>query len=146
MNPEQSMPPADQEAAQKVVLGCLKLLFAKETHGFLVKGLKGPGPLPQKLATETVGVLKLFSSRVSGGQIPRRVLLPAASMVLLEVAKFAAKAGLAKPTGNDIKQAGNLLPPLLMKAFPPGGTPPATAPAAQPPAVAPAPAGMIGGQ
>jgi hypothetical protein len=140
------MAPADQQAAQKVVLGCMKLLFDQSTHPYLLEGLKKAGPLPQKLATETVGVMKMFSSRVTNGQIPRQVLLPAASLLLLEIAKFAAKAGLAKPTGNEIKQAGNLLPPLLMKAFPPaGGQAPAAAPAAQPAPAAPAPAGLIGG-
>lgn len=135
------MTPADQTAAQKVVLGCSKLLFAKETHNMLVQGLKRDAPVATKLAMETVGVMKQFASRVTGGEIPRQVLLPAATMLVMEVARFAGKAGLLEVKGEDVKQAIRMLPALLVKAFPP---PAAGQPAAAQPA--PAPGGMIGGQ
>jgi hypothetical protein len=142
MTPDtKAMAPADQAAAQKVVLGCSKLLFAKETHDYLVNGLKRPGPIAAKIAAETVGVMKLFASRVKG-EIPRQVLLPAATMLVMEIARFAGKAGFGEPSGKDVKDAIRMLPALLMKAFPPPAGP--AAPGAVQPA-APAPGGMIGG-
>lgn len=133
------MAPADKEAAKKVVLGCLKLMYDKATHQHLVQAMQGPAPMPMKLAASTVGVMKMFATRVQG-QIPRQVLIPAASMVVLEIAEFAAKAGFGKPTGADVKAAVQLLPKLLKDAFPNKGAPgqPAQAPTAPAPAAPPA--------
>lgn len=138
-----NMNPADSQAARKVVLGCMKLLFDPKTHGLLVADLKKDAPMPAKLAMAAVGVMKTFSLHVTNGQIPRQVLIPAATMLLLEIAKFMAKAGLGKPTGKDIAAAGPLLVNLVKQAFPAGGgAPTAAAPAAAPAAQ---PAGMIAG-
>lgn len=135
------MAPADAAAARKVVMGCSKILFDKSTHDYLVAGLKADQPMPVKLASQVVGVMKLFASRAQG-EIPRQVLLPAGAMLILEVAKFIKEAGFGEPTGKDIAEAGPLLEKLLLKAFPPpggGGQPAAPQPAAPQP-------GLIGGQ
>ena len=126
------MKPEDSEAAKKVVLGCMKLMFDKATHQHLVDGMQGPAPMPEKLARNVVGVMKMFAGRAQG-QIPRQVLIPAATMLVMELAEFVAKSGLGKPTGADVKAAVGLVVKLVKEAFPAGGTPPAQ-PAAQPPA------------
>lgn len=136
----QQMNPADAAAARKVVMGCSKILFDAKTHQHLVAGLKADQPMPVKLASNVVGVMKLFAGRVQG-EIPRQVLLPAGAMLIMEVAKFIKEAGLGEPTGKDIAEAGPILEKLLLKAFPAKGAAPA--PAAPQPAAPQA--GMIGG-
>lgn len=131
------MPPADAAAARKVVMGCQRILFDKATFQHLKAGLTSGQPMPVKLASNTVGVMKLFADRAKG-EIPRQVLLPAGAMLLLDVAKFVHEAGFGDPTNKDIADAKALLEQLLVKAFPP-------APAAQPAAPGPQP-GIIGGQ
>jgi len=139
-NPQ--MPPADAAAARKVVMGCQKILFDKSTFQYLKAGLMSKQPMPVKLASNTVGVMKLFADRVQG-EIPRQVLLPAGAMLILDVAKFVHEAGYGDPTNKDISDAKSLLEQLLVRAFPmkAAGAP---APAAPAPAAAPQ-AGMIGG-
>jgi|GEM_PF-4943116 len=148
MNPREKMSPEDTKATQKVVLGCMKILFDKSTFQYLKAGLSSDKPMPEKLASETAGVMKLFAGRVQG-EIPRQVLLPAGVMLMLEVAKFMSEAGFGEPTGADIKAAAPLLVQYLKKAFPAAGGAPAAPAQASPQAapVAPAPAapGMIGG-
>lgn len=133
----QAMPPADAAAARKVVMGCQRILFDKATFQHLKAGLTAKSPMPVKLASNVVGVMKLFADRVQG-EIPRQVLLPAGAMLLLDVAKFIHEAGYGDPTNKDITDAKALLEQLLVKAFPPKAAP-APAPAAPQ-------AGMIGGQ
>jgi len=150
MNPREKMSPEDSKAAQKVVLGCMKILFDKSTFQYLKSGLSSDKPMPEKLASETAGVMKLFAGRVQG-EIPRQVLLPAGTMLLLEMAKFISEAGLGEPTGDDIKAAAPLLVQYLKKAFPAGGSGAPAAPAQAGPQAAPVPPapaapGMIGGQ
>lgn len=138
----QGMTPEDSEAAKKVVLGCLKIMFDKSTHQYLVQGMQGTAPMPQKLATNVVGVMKMFAGRANG-EIPRQVLIPAASMLVMELAKFAGEAGLGKPTGADVKAALQLVVKLVKEAFPAGGQAPQQ-PAAAPQEQPAAPQGLIG--
>lgn len=128
-----TMNPNDQLAIRKVVMAGMKVMYDPKTFPEFKQGMLKQMPMPQKLATEAAGLMKLLQDKAQGA-IPRQILLPAASMLLLEIAKFMSDAGFGKPTPQDIKAAGQVLLQLMPKAFP---KPPVDGqPAA--PAVAPA--------
>ncbi|MDP3939812.1 MAG: hypothetical protein Q8R92_16970 [Deltaproteobacteria bacterium] len=139
------MNPKDQAATQRVVLAGKKIMFDPKTFPILMKGIKGDMPMPDKLATEAVGLMKMLQDKANGS-IPIQVLLPAAAMLMLEIAKFMRDSKQGDPTPEDIKAAYPKLVALLQKVFsnagaaPPGQT---AAPSPQPVAAAPAP-GLMG--
>lgn len=148
------MNPKDMEIFQRVVLAGMKLMFSEKTFAMLKTGMtKQDVPLPQRLAMETAGLMKMLMEK-SAGKIPKQLIAPIGAMLLMEMGKFMAEGGVAQPNDKDISEATGLLFKLLFKMYGGGGQPqpqqvPA-APAAQPvPPVPPqppaAPAGMIQG-
>lgn len=131
------MNPNDQLATRRVVLAGMKLMYDVKTFPTFKQGMMKKMPMPDKLATEAAGLVKMLQDKANGS-IPRQVLIPAASMLMLEIAKFMEDVGLAKPTPEEIKQAYAKLVPLMAKAFPnvPPRSAPAT-PASAPPAAPP---------
>lgn len=134
------MTPNDQIATKRVVLAGMKLMYDEKTFDTFKAGMMKQAPMPDKLATEAAGLIKMLQDKANGS-IPRQVLIPAASMLMLEIAKFMKDAKIAAPTPEDIKAAYAKLVPLMAKAFPNvqpriGGAP--AAPAVPP---APVPAG-----
>lgn len=118
MSPEmqQGMPPdqqgggipqevqSDQEAAQKIVLACLTIMYDPKTFPIFKQGLSSGKPIPDILATETAGLVKMVDDRTQHN-LPKRLLPMVALMVLLEMAKFMTDAGLGEPSEQDIKAA-----------------------------------------
>ena len=152
------MPVQDQESLQKVVMAGMKLMYDPKIFPMFEQGLKSKAPLPDMLAAQAVGLLKLLMDK-SQGTIPKNVILPAAVMLMLEMGDFMVKAKMAQPTQADMQAAVKKVVELAMKVFgAPGGgaaTPPGAgmpAPGAMPPGGAgmpppqqPAPqTGMIG--
>ena len=111
------MNPQDQAATARVVIAGKQLMYAKETFPMLKQGMMKKGPLADKLAAEAVGIVKMLQDKANGS-IPRQVLIPAASLLLVEIAKFMEDAGLAQPTPQDIKAAGAKLIAMMQQAFP----------------------------
>lgn len=142
------MNPKDMEIFQRVVLAGMKLMFSEKTFAMLKSGMtKQDVPLPQRLAMETAGLMKMLMEK-SAGKIPKQLIAPIGAMLLMEMGKFMAEGDVEKPTSDDINQGTVLLFKLLFKMYGGGGQP-QQAPAApaqpappQPPA---APAGMIQG-
>ena len=130
------MNPQDQAAVQKVVLAGKKLMFDPKTFATFKQGMTKNMPMPDKLATEAAGLMKLLQDKAQGA-IPRQVLLPAAAMLLIEIAKFMQDAKLGAPMPQDLKAALTKLVPLLLKVFPNKAqqpqAPAAPMPSAQPP-------------
>ena len=111
------MSPNDVENTRKIVLGCMKILYNKGTSQYLVNGLKSEStPMPERIAAQAVGVLKLFNDRANG-TVPRELLLPAAALLVIEIGKFMAETGIGKPTGADVRAAAGLAKDLVVKAF-----------------------------
>ncbi len=140
------MNPKDMEIFQRVVLAGMKLMFSEKTFAMLKSGMtKQDVPLPQRLAMETAGLMKMLMEK-SAGKIPIQLIAPIGAMLLMEMGKFMTEAGVAKPTSDDINQGTVLLFKLLFKMYGGGGQPQPAAPVPpvppQPPA---APAGMIQG-
>lgn len=143
----------DMDIFQRVVLAGMKLMFSEKTFPMLKSGLtKVDVPLPQRLALETAGLFKMLMEK-SGNKIPIQLIAPAGAMMLMEMAKFAADGGIAKPTQKDIAEASGLLLKMLHKMYAGGQQQPPAAPPAEPmpqqPPAAPAqpmpPAGIMQG-
>ena len=146
--------PNDQLSIRKVVMAGMKLMYNEKTFPLFEAGMKRDGPTAQKLAEEAAGLVKMLQDKAKGA-IPRQILLPAAGMLVMEMAKFMQDAGYGKVSQDDIKVATKMLLKIMPKAFPkrggsqarPGAKPPGQPPApppgqpqAAPAAPAPAPA------
>lgn len=141
----------NMENFKKVVLAGMKLMYDKNVFERTKAGmLRKNVPLPQRLAVETAGLMKVLMDK-SQGKIPPALIAPAASMLLMEMGKFMAEAGIEEPTPEQIREGTKILMELLKRLFAPKqGQPvpqqPATPPAAPPQQVAPAqPAGIMQG-
>lgn len=142
----------NMENFRKVVLAGMKLMYDKNVFERTKAGmLRKNVPLPQRLAVETAGLMKVLMDK-SQGKIPPALIAPAASMLLMEMGKFMAEAGIEEPTPEQIREGTKILMELLKKLFAPKqgqqAVPqqPATPPAAPPQQVAPAqPAGIMQG-
>ena len=141
------------ENFQKIVLAGMKLLYDKKVFERTKAGmLRKNVPLPQRLAIETAGLMKVLMDK-SQGKIPAPLIAPAASMLLMEMGKFMAEAGIEEPTPDQIREGTKILMELLKKLFAPKqagaqpAAPPQQAAPAQPaPVTAPAqPAGIMQG-
>lgn len=148
------MPPQDMQAFEKVVLAGMKIMYDKTTFPIFKSGMMKKTPLPQRLATEAAGLMKMLMDK-SKNSIPKQIIAPAAAMLLMEMGKFMTEAGIAKPKGDDIRQATMMMLKMLQSLYAkkPGQAAPAAPPqgAAQPPMPPqgaapqqPAPAGLIG--
>lgn len=111
------MTPNDQVATKRVVLAGMKLMYDEKTFPTFKAGMMNKMPMPDKLATEAAGLVKMLQDKANGS-IPRQVLIPAASMLMIEIAKFMKDVKVAAPTSEDIKAAYAKLVPLMAKAFP----------------------------
>ena len=137
------MNPKDMEIFQRVVLAGMKLMFSEKTFAMLKSGMtKKDVPLPQRLAMETAGIVKMLMEK-SAGKIPKQLIAPIGAMLLMEMGKFMAEGGVEKPNDKDIAEGTGLLFKLLYKMYAGGGQ-------QQAPAAAPVPpqqpaAGMIQG-
>lgn len=142
----------NMENFQKVVLAGMKLMYDKNVFERTKAGmLRKNVPLPQRLAVETAGLMKVLMDK-SQGKIPAPLIAPAAAMLLMEMGKFMAEAGIEEPTPDQIREGTKILMELLKKLFAPKqGQPasPAQQPVAAPPQqvapAAPAPAGIMQG-
>jgi hypothetical protein len=136
------------ENFKKVVLAGMKLMYDEKTFELFANGMKNKKiPLPERLAMEAAGLMKMLADK-SNGKIPPEIIAPAAAMLLMEMAKFMKDSGLEKPTGADVEKATMMLMDLLKKVL--GGKQAAQPqpPAAPPPPQAPAqpqPRGLLQG-
>lgn len=112
-----AMTPADQLATRKVVMAGKTIMYNAKTFPIFKQGMLKAMPMPQKLATEMVALMKLLQDKAKGA-IPRQVLIPAASILMLEMAKFMDEAGFGQPTPQDIAAAAPILEQLMKRAFP----------------------------
>ena len=125
---------------QKTVLAGERIMYDKTVFETFKAGLMNPGPLPQKLATEAAGLIKIMNEHAKPG-IPPAVIIPAATMLLMEMASFMAKAGMAQPSKQDVAAGIKLLVAMLLKLYGAQPAPVGQAPAVAAPQPAPAPAG-----
>jgi len=145
MIPAQAM--QNNVAVQKVVLSGMKLLYSPSTRKMLMDGISADAPMPQKLAMEIAGVMKLIDDRTPAG-IPPQAIAPGAIMLLFDLAAFMRQAKIGNPSDEDVMAAIKVMKGLLLELFtkhgkgataqqqaqpaPAGQQPPAQQPPAQP--------------
>lgn len=111
------MNPKDMQDFERVVLAGMKIMYDERTFGIFKQGMmKQEVPLPQRLAMEAAGLMKMLMEK-SGNKIPPQILPAAAAMLLMEMGKFMAEAGVAKPTSDDMRTATMLLMKILKSMF-----------------------------
>lgn len=114
MIPQNAM--ANNKAVQKVVLSGMKLLYSPSTAKLLDDGLKADVPMPQKLAIEIAGIMKLVDERTPKG-IPPEAIAPGAVMLLFDLVQFMKQSGAGNPTDEDIQAAIKILQKFLLEIF-----------------------------
>ena len=134
------MDPQTADAMRRVVVAGTRLMYDPKVFPAFKQALEAQAPLPDKLAAQAAGLMKILMDR-SGGKLPKKVVIPAGVALLLEMAHFMAQSGLAKPTEQDLKAATKKLIALLVRIFGgPSGAPAAPgAPPTAPPPGAPMP-------
>lgn len=112
----------DMDAFERVVLAGMKIMYDKTTFAHFESGMRKESvPLPQRLATEAAGLMKILMDR-SKGSIPPQIIVPAGTMLLMEMAKFMKESGIAEPTSDDVRQGSAMLLKLLEQLFVKGKT------------------------
>lgn len=128
-----AMNPQRQEALQRVVLAAKKVMYDPNVFQTFKQALLKRGtPSPDDLAAQAVGLLKILMNK-SNNAIPTDILIPAATMILLEMADFLVKSGAHEPTKAEMDAAMQRVVILVVRVFGGGkGTQPAAAPGAPP--------------
>ena len=114
MIPAQAM--QNNVAVQKVVLSGMKLLYSPSTRKMLMDGIAADAPMPQKLAMEIAGVMKLIDDRTPSG-IPPQAIAPGAIMLLFDLAAFMRQAKIGNPSDEDVMAAIKVMKGLLLELF-----------------------------
>lgn len=132
--------PQDADALHRVVLAGMKLMYAPQVFPMFKQALEAGGPLPQVLASQATGLMKILMDKANGS-IPKQVVIPAGAMLLAEMADFMRKAKLANPSEKDMQEAVQILVRALVQQFAGGQRAPGSAPTPGNPAAAAAPPG-----
>ncbi|MFA7269947.1 MAG: hypothetical protein WC073_11430 [Sterolibacterium sp.] len=147
----------DQAEAEKIVLAGMKIMYDKNVFPKFIAGFKqGDISLSDMLASQAAGLIKIIDDQ-SKGSIPKKIIVPAATMLMIEMVDFLTKAKMAKPTKQDISDALKKLTMIILKVYsdqakqgaqtgqtpPPGGNPDALSEGAMRAAQA-QPRGLIG--
>ena len=97
--------PEENDAIERTVYAAGKVLYGKQTHDQIVKGLADGADNPGKaLGDTTMSVMQILDQK-SGGKIPAIALIHGAMQVLDLVGELAAQSG-AFPTDEQVMQSG----------------------------------------
>lgn len=135
---------------EKIVMAGMTIMYAPQTRNMLMSGITSQAPMPQKLAMEVAGLMKIIDGKSPSG-LPPETVAPASALLMYELADFIKQSGAGSPTPEDIAAALQQLRQIMVKVFSTdskavsGGQPP-QAPAAQPMAPPASPPGIIGQQ
>jgi hypothetical protein len=106
----------DQATLDRVVKAAKRIMYDEKVLPMLEAGMAKETPVPQKLATEAAGLLKMVQDKANGG-IPKQLLVPAGMMVMIEMADFMEQAGMEEIEQEDISAAIKILVIALNKVF-----------------------------
>lgn len=111
------MPEKDMADFEKVVLAGMRLMYNEKTFAIFQRGLtRTDRPVPQRLAAESAGLMKMLYDK-SNGTMPKQIIAPAAAMLLMEMGKFMTEAGIEQVTSEQVKEATGLLMNALKAMF-----------------------------
>lgn len=105
-----------QTQVQKIVLAGMKVMYDPQTFQVLLDGIASNVPLPQKLALEVAGVLKIVDGKSPNG-LPPAAVAPAAVLLLYDLAQFMQESKSGNPSPDDLQQALPLLRQALAQAI-----------------------------
>lgn len=142
---------APKQAVNQIVMAGMRLMYDPKTLHIFKAGITREGPLDDVLAMQAAGLIKMIDDRAKG-KLPRGSIAEAATLLLIEMAKFMTQAGLADPKEDDIRSAIEKLMKIILRLYPSGQqsgapTPPSPQPGAMPPQQPPqqgAPADIMG--
>lgn len=86
------VPPEQRDAVARVIAAGMKILYSPDMRDEVMQEVQREGPLPQKLAESTVGLLLTLDKQSQGG-IPVDAMFPAAIGLLGEAAEIMTAAG-----------------------------------------------------
>ena len=100
----ENVPEDLRDAYDRIIGAGMKFMFSDQTHGEMVKMLKGQGTLDDKLSA---GVAYLMMNMVqqSNGTMPPELIIPAGIDLILQAAEFAEKTGMDQVTTEIIANA-----------------------------------------
>lgn len=126
------MPNKDMDAFERVVLAGMKIMYNEKTFEIFKNGLmREDRPVPQRLAAEAAGLMKMLYEK-SNGKMPKHIIAPAGAMLLMEMGKFMTEAGIDTVTPAQVKEGTVLLMEALKAMFAAAPAQQPAAPAAQP--------------
>ena len=97
-----------QEKIHRIVFSGMGLMYGEKTFPMLLEGIKKSKPMPQKLALEVAGVMKMVDQASEKG-LPPETVGPASIMLLFELVEFMHQSGAGSPTDQDVKAAMQIL-------------------------------------
>jgi hypothetical protein len=130
------LPPAKQQALERIVVAGMKVMFDKQTHKMMLTELDAPGDMVTKLAEATTKLMILLFKH-SNGSMPGDLLIPAGGVLMAKACEFLNQTG-ETVTEDQFRQALTAMSKLVMKAASSPGD--QAAPPASPASPAPAPA------
>lgn len=88
----QSMPEKTRQAFDRVVLAGKKILYSRETRGMIDKFMQIEAPIAEKLGSGIANVVIMIDNQANGN-IPKDVIIPAATVLLFDAADFLRQTG-----------------------------------------------------
>ena len=105
------------------VKSCIHIIVDANTHPLFLEGLRGPGPITQKLADEARGLV-LLVARQAKGAFPQMLYVPVGVYMIAWVANYLDKSGLAQVQNQDVGAATQMfvhdMVSMAQKQQPPG--------------------------
>lgn len=98
------VPPADKQSYDKIVLAGMKVLFSKETHAQMMKGVP---EAPDKLQFAVEGIIGLLGIlyKESRNTMPIGPMIFAGQSLLMEALDFMEQTGMIEVTPDTLSQA-----------------------------------------
>lgn len=139
-----------QEGVGKIVAAAMKVLYSPEMEPHLEQGLQDDAPIAQRLAMQVAGLIKMVDEKEKMS-LSKRFLIPAAVILVQDLAKFATEAMGIEVSEEELIQAQQMVAKGLLAEYAgmqqqqQGGGQPEQAEAPPEPQQPPAPTGLIAG-
>jgi len=87
-----AMGPEREDAFRRVVVAGKRLLYGKETQGMIDQFMSTEAPIEEKLGTGIANLVIMIDNKAQGN-IPKDVMIPAATVLLFDAADFLRQSG-----------------------------------------------------
>lgn len=107
------LPPAKQQALERIVVAGMKVMFDKQTHQMMLTELDAPGDMVTKLA-EAATRLMILLYKHSNGTMPGDLIIPAGGVLMAKACEFLNHTG-DTVTEDQFRQALTAMTKLIIK-------------------------------